>query len=363
MNRLIVFSLVLLAAASLAAAAVAGPAPVGNTDRQAVPVLKGDGHVGLNPGTPDGREGGETLETALVIDSLPYVDTGNTCDNIDDYDEMCPYQGNAPDVVYSFSSAEYGEMNLSLCSEGNQYDTKIFIYQDGVTPGSPWACNDDYCSNSWTPYASYLGYVPVFPGHVYYILIDGYGSDCGQYELQMEWVEPCVVTCPETAVPEGEPPLVDGYVDEHNCGCTPPYVWQAIDWINEEDGCAWLCGVSGWYDYLGMSYRDTDWFTIHAAGEQIDLTITAEYQTYLFVLMPPDCSLVEVVAYVTAEPCVPTVLSYPTVPGEEVWLWVGPTTFDGPVYEYDYFLHVCGAQYDVIPTENASWGAVKEMFR
>lgn len=33
-----------------------------------------------------GREGGETLETAVPIPSLPFVDSGTTCDNADDYD-------------------------------------------------------------------------------------------------------------------------------------------------------------------------------------------------------------------------------------------------------------------------------------
>jgi len=211
--------------------------------------FKGHAHVGLNPGTPDGREGGETVADAIVIPRVPFADTGNTSDNLNDYDEICPYTGStSPDVVYAFTPAADLEIDLSLCSDGNQYDTKIYLYQDSVTPGSPWACNDDWCANSWTYYASYLMDISLQAGHTYFIVIDGYGGDAGNYELEIETYVPCVVECPENAVPEGEPPLVDWYVDEYNGGCnsTPP-VFQDINWVNQEDGCAWLCGVSGWY--------------------------------------------------------------------------------------------------------------------
>ncbi len=43
---------------------------------------------GRAPSAPSAldREGGETLETAVPIPSLPFVDSGATCDNADDYD-------------------------------------------------------------------------------------------------------------------------------------------------------------------------------------------------------------------------------------------------------------------------------------
>ena len=233
-----------------------------------------------------------------------------------------------------------------------------------MTPGSPWACNDDYCSNAWTPYASFLGTVPVYVGHTYYIVVDGYGGDAGPYELEVYPTGQCWVECPEDAVPEGEPELVDGYVDSHNGGCnSDPPVFQDIDWINAEDGCAWLCGVAGWYEYNNLSYRDTDWFPVVAAGYEVEMTIEALYETNIYFLLPTNCEEVGVVASATAPPCEPTTLSYPTTPGQEIWLWVGPSTFSGPGYEYTYFLRVCGIQYEVVPAEKTSWGAVKGMYR
>jgi len=343
-----------------ALALLLAPAVHGQDLGNSLPSYKGDGHVLQNPGTPDGREGGETLADAVVIPNLPFQDTGNTCDNLNDYDEVCPYSGStSPDVVYAYTPPSDRMIAVDLCN--SHYDTKVYIYCE--TPGSLVGCNDDYCSNQWTPYASLLENVHLFGGFTYYIVVDGYGGDCGEYDLQIAEYCPCVVECPDESIPEGEPPLVDWYVDEHNGGCnsTPP-VFQWINWTNWGDLCAWLCGVSGWY-YAGDSYRDTDWFPVLAEGYQIDVTLTAEYETNLYLLFPPDCNTVGVVASATVPPCVPTLLSYPTTPGMEIWIWVGPSTFSGPVNEYAYFLHVCGILYDVIPTEQTSWGELKERYR
>ena len=179
----------------------------------------------------------------------------------------------------------------------------------------------------------------------------------------MEWSQPCPDLCPQNALPEGEPPLVDWYVDEYNGGCNSnPPVFQTIDWINEEDGWAWFCGVTGGY-FAGGSFRDTDWFYVIASGYQIEMTVIAEYETNFYFLWPTNCQYFSVVANATANPCQQTTLNYPTTPGMEIWLWVGPSSYSGPVNEYTYFLRVDGIQYDTVPTEKISWGYVKEMYR
>ena len=46
------------------------------------------------------RQGGDTVGDAMVIDELPYYNTGTTEGYTDDYDEECPYSGStSPDVV------------------------------------------------------------------------------------------------------------------------------------------------------------------------------------------------------------------------------------------------------------------------
>jgi len=80
---------------------------------------------------------------------------GNTCDNIDDYHESCPWGGvGSPDVVYAYTPSADGFISLDLCGEGTQYDTKLYVYAQELTSGNPYACNDDGCTNSWTSHVS-----------------------------------------------------------------------------------------------------------------------------------------------------------------------------------------------------------------
>ena len=51
-------------------------------------VLRSNDHVGMNPGTPDGRQGGEDMASAVAIDAIPFADTGNTSNNVNDYDDF-----------------------------------------------------------------------------------------------------------------------------------------------------------------------------------------------------------------------------------------------------------------------------------
>ncbi len=91
----------------------------------------------------DSREGGETIEDAIEIE-LPFYDTGMTCDNVDDYDEACPYANStSPDVVYTFVSSEMTDVKIDLC--GSLYDTKVYLYDEFM---NLIACNDDYYTSS-----------------------------------------------------------------------------------------------------------------------------------------------------------------------------------------------------------------------
>jgi hypothetical protein len=157
-----------LVAASAVALAAGGPTP--------------DKHP-LLPGEPayDGREGGETIATAFPIPALPYYDAGATCDNLNDYDEACPYTGStSPDVVYVYTPAENQDITIGLCN--SFYDTKVYVYDDA---GALLACNDDFpgCGpNGWRSKIECLG----VPGGLnLYIVVDGYGGDCGDYELNV----------------------------------------------------------------------------------------------------------------------------------------------------------------------------------
>ena len=137
------------------------------------------------------RQGGDTVDDATVIDELPYYNTGTTEGYTDDYDEVCPYTGStSPDVVYSFTPTADMLVTIDLCGHENYYDTKLYVYEgaagtlammaDGLE-----ACNDDFCQNDHQNWLSFLTDVVMTGGTTYYIVIDGYGGEFGQYEIEV----------------------------------------------------------------------------------------------------------------------------------------------------------------------------------
>ncbi len=149
------------------------------------------------PGTPADvavRVGGDDIANAVAItDPFPFTDTGNTCNFANDYDEVCDYSGSlSPDVVYSWYACEDGLLDISLCNPGTTYDTKLYVYENDAS--TLVGCNDDSCSG----FISELGTdpdggvyddgqpVPVVMGNTYYIVVDGYGGDCGDYEITVD---------------------------------------------------------------------------------------------------------------------------------------------------------------------------------
>ncbi len=316
------------------------------------------------------KQGGDTIGDATVIPGLPYYITGTTDGYVHDYDEMCPYGGNAsPDVVYSFTPEMDVMIDLDMCGSG--YDTKIYIYDPDMVL---MACNDDFYFDDEIcgDYVSKIEGAMLFGGITYSIVIDGYGGQSGPYVMDISLYHDCYVTCHPDAVAEGEPALHDGYDDQFNSGCggTPPS-FRTIDWTNDEDGVppydgtAWLCGKSGWYlGPEGEEYRDTDWFTVQALETGLmEVTLEPEHPCFLIKLSSTDCATTEPELDVTADCGVTVTLTFPVTAGEEVWLWVGPTDFTGPVTEFNYFMTVSNNMFDVVDSEDMSWGRVKSLYR
>jgi len=319
-----------------------------------------------DPGHPDGREGGETIETAWMIYALPFTDTGNTCDNIHDYDEVCPYTGSlSPDVVYAYEPPYDMCVSINLCD--SYYDTKVYVYQD-VAGNVPWpdGCNDDNfnCVDPPVSYTSWIESVEIFAGSTYYIVVDGYGSGCGDYVLYMEEVEcptPCDVIC--VGVPEGEPTCYDDYVDNYNGGCnSDPNIFSI-----QPVGDMTVCGESGVYDFGGSTYRDTDWYQIYpCGGAPISITVEAEFGVLFgFVEGIEDCLAPAFYSYLTADECTPTTLTE-YLPYGAFAIFVSTSSWD-PLY-------VCGLEYsltiegytehcDPTPVEDTTWSTIKSLYR
>ena len=349
MRKLLVLTLVIGVAGFAAAADLGNLTPA-----------KSDPIVPENPVNPD-RQGGDTIFDATVIPGLPYNDSGTTFGYLDDYDEVCPYSGStSADVCYVYTPAAAAAVDIDLC--GSSYDTKLYVYDAGL---ALVACNDDfYFDDVCGVYVSKLENVNLAAGETYYIIVDGYGGDAGDYLLEIIGFEPCVVDCPAGAFIEGEPELVDGYADSYNGGCNSPEFGNPFQMVpGNDDGTQILCGVAGWYD---GTTRDTDWFIVKmGATGVIDLVIDAEYAVYLFELFPQDCAAVAVAQQATGGPCLE---AYMTISGygegDDVWVWVGPTVYSSPdgTREFDYVLWMTGL-FGEIATEDTSWSSLKALYQ
>ena len=307
------------------------------------------------------RQGGDTMVDATVITELPFTDTGTTTGFADDYDEACPFTGStSPDVVYAYTPPM--ERVLTIDMYGSAYDTKIYVYDQDL---DLVACNDDH----YPDYVSLLQNVRLDAGVTYFLVIDGWNGDHGQYVLNVTEHDPCELEWPPGAVAEGEPPLQDGYLDAHNGGCNSPefdYPFQELH--GDEDGNLVFCGVAGWYEFNGASYRDTDWFHLHAGSDApITVTVAAEQRT-IFTETHQWCSIGPVIPPLISEDCElvsGTIEGY--APGGLIWFFVAAGTFAPPWpdfgHEYDYVIWFTGLMPAPVATETATWTTVKSLFR
>ncbi len=330
--------------------------------------FKTNSHVGGNPGVPDGRDGGEDMASAVIIGSLPFSDTGNTSDNSNDYDGECPYgYSTSPDVVYSYTPTADILINVDLCGSG--YDTKTYIMTADL---SLIACNDDFYNDDVCgTYVSLIEGAPLLAGTEYFIIIDGYGGDAGDYILEVsEFVPlpPCLVECGNGWV-EGEPALGPGYEDAFNGGCNSPEYgspWGDLTQAADQDGELVLCGTAGWTD----TGRDTDWNYLMLGELGIaEVTVDAEQLTAVYILSMTSCDDVEVVQSMTVGICNPRTLIVNREPGDIVMVWFGALEFSPPAgfvgYEYSYVAHFTGLLDGgwYIATENLSFDEIKSLYR
>ncbi len=151
------------------------------------------------------RVGGDTAAEAVVIDSLPYADNGTTAGKANDigpYNRdniLCTwsgyygssYTGSSSDVFYSLHLDEATVLDVSLCD--SDYDTSLGLFEKVAgAPGNMLAGNDDFCD-------SQSRFICEIPAGDYFIVVDGYDDEEGDYSLS---VESSVIVDPCTDVPE-----------------------------------------------------------------------------------------------------------------------------------------------------------------
>lgn len=263
------------------------------------------------------RQGGDTIDDAFPITSLPFTDTGTTTGYTNDYDEVCPYGGStAPDVVYELTT-EGGSYDFDLC--GSSYDTKIYVYDADL---NAVGCNDDfYFTSDCGVYVSYIGSLELTAG-TYYVVIDGYGSSNGDYILNVTEYVPCV----DTLEPIGDPEI------EPNGG----YNSDPIEYDPRVIGTvANPTLITGTY-WAGDGTRDTDWFNFDVTTPTtVTATVDVSCNNPMLFIIDTDGETILAQGSANGEGEGEEVSVY-LEPGEDYWLWMGSQVYDGNGLEYNY---------------------------
>jgi hypothetical protein len=187
MKSCVIFFVIVLASTSAALEGDVGASPRANEAELSPKSIKSPPAV-----DPDIiLQGGDNIGSATPISSLPYANSGTTVGYTNDYDETCPYNSpGSPDVVYSFTPSGNQIVNISLCGNSS-YDTKLYVYENSV--GNLVGCSDDECSTPSypDPYVSRIDTLGLFAGNIYYIIVDGYSGDAGNYTIDIDYSFPC----------------------------------------------------------------------------------------------------------------------------------------------------------------------------
>jgi hypothetical protein len=307
----------------LASAGVGNAGPPSLSDHQAAPVK-----VLTSIGGSDKREGGEDFSDALLIGSLPFTDSGATCDNRDDITLPCAASA-APDVVYRYVAPASGGIDVTLC--GSAYDTALGIYDESLVNLS---CNDDYCGVQ-----SEIDGIPVTAGRTYYIVVDGFSTNCGDYVISVTEDVPCVLSYPSDVIVEGEPDCYDGYLDTFDSGCN----WGGWEPVGPTSGGHTdLWGKGGTFVYNGLSYRDTDWFEVTGTGANMTLTVEADFPVTLIFIYGTECANPLYDYAWTESTCEPISVTRWVAGDATVWPWVGASGFSGIPCGSNYVLSLDG---------------------
>ena len=255
-------------------------------------------------------------------------------------------------------------VNIDLC--GSDFDNMLAIIdqdfnqidcmdEDGI---SFYWINERPCGEN----TARLSHVALQADLTYFIIVTSLGDD-GNYQLYMHEDVVVSVDCPPDAIDEGEPPIVPGYHDAYNSGCTgmsPENPIQNIDF--EGQTVVKVCANSGWYYPL---YADTDWYGIELDAQgTLEAILESERSTFLMNLSPPDCEGYSVEQWCLAGYGETCSLVISGSPGQIVWLAVAPRSLSSDfwpeVAEYKYLLSFNSS---VVETEETSWGSVKAFYR
>ena len=134
---------------------------------------------------------GEDCSNPIIVNSIPFVNLGNTNNANDDYYASCPdygNQGGANDIVYQFTNgANDRYIDISLCENITNYDCQLYIFENNCN-GNPVGCQEDGCQspNYSAAYNSKITAQLLVANTTYFIVVDGYSSTSnGDYQLNI----------------------------------------------------------------------------------------------------------------------------------------------------------------------------------
>jgi len=118
-----------------------------------------------------------------VINELPFYDTGSNASATDDW----PVSGSDDkDIAYKITLTETTTLDITTCNADTDFDTKLSIF-DACDGQEIYYIDDNYVNGTCTYNGlwAYLVDVVLDPG-TYYIVVDGYGGQVGNYGISVE---------------------------------------------------------------------------------------------------------------------------------------------------------------------------------
>ncbi|GIV35221.1 MAG: hypothetical protein KatS3mg031_2756 [Chitinophagales bacterium] len=109
--------------------------------------------------------------------------TGSTADATPDAAPFCSTSNTAPGVWYRYTG-DGSFVTASLCNAGTNYDTKLSVYTGDCTSLLCEVGNDDDSGCSFSSLSSSVEWLST-AGTDYFILVHGFGSNTGSFELTL----------------------------------------------------------------------------------------------------------------------------------------------------------------------------------
>jgi hypothetical protein len=245
-------------------------------------------------------EGGEDCANAVRFFEIPYCDTGNTCDNENDYNPPTECAvGFSPDVVYIYNPSQTEVVTFSLC--GSDYNTVLHIWRGCPGPNGTLIC----CNNNFCELQSCCPGVTLTPGDVpYYIVVDGLDGTCGDYVFNVTYGQECPDECGDECPFRNNdqeflndecgtitcqfglncPDTLCGEIEERPVGSPPDFDWYCIQ---VGPGCTRMVfdvyadDTPGWYPFGGgldpriwlyAADCETHWISMMTAARVLTVT-------------------------------------------------------------------------------------------